>query len=95
MLTSRKDLAELLREALAPALAPIMAELTSSREETAALRHELAREVGATAAARVEIELIRGQLARLEVTAHAALPTATARPQPAGLRGLMIRLLGG
>lgn len=95
MLTNRRDLAELLREALAPALAPIIAELTSSREETAALRRELAQEVGAAAAARVEVELIRGQLARLEVTAHAALPPATAKPQPMGLRGLMIRFLGG
>ncbi|CAM4436609.1 hypothetical protein [Deinococcus marmoris] len=95
MLTNRGDLAELLREALAPALAPIMAELTRSREETAALRRELAQEVGAAAAARVEVELIRGQLARLEVTAHAALPPATAKSQPTGLRGLMIRLLGG
>ncbi|MFK7604012.1 hypothetical protein ACI3L1_17575 [Deinococcus sp. SM5_A1] len=95
MLASREDLAELLREALAPALAPIMAELTSSREETAALRRELAQEVGAAAAARVEVELMRGQLARLEVTAHAALPPATAKSQPTGLRGLVIRLLGG
>lgn len=95
ILASREDLTELLRETLAPALAPIMAELTSSREETAALRCELAQEVGAAAAARVEVELIRGQLARLEVTAHAALPPATAKPQPTGLRGLMIRLLAG
>ncbi len=87
VLSSREDLASLLREALAPALAPIMAELTSSREQVEDLRHELA-------AARTEIEGTRAQLARLEVTAHAALPPVTADPQPTGLRGLFTRLLG-
>lgn len=95
MLTSREDLAELLREALSPTLAPIMAELISSREETAALRRELAQEVDAAAAARVEVELMRGQLARLEVTAHAALSPTPTNDQPTGLRGLLIRLLAG
>ncbi|MBB6018842.1 hypothetical protein ACFP9V_23960 [Deinococcus radiopugnans] len=87
VLTSREDLAELLREALAPALAPIMAELTSSREEIEELRRELA-------AAREEIGETRGQLARLEVTTHAALPPVTADSPPTGLRGLIVRLLG-
>jgi UDP:flavonoid glycosyltransferase YjiC (YdhE family) len=81
MLTSGEDLPELLREALAPVLAPILAELTSSRAEVAALR--------------LEVEAARGQLARLEVTAHAALPPTTADQQPTGLRGLLVRLLRG
>lgn len=88
MLTSRDDLAELLREALAPALAPILAELTSSRGEVEALSRELK-------AARSEVDGVREQLARLEVTAHAALPPATApaAQQPTGLRGVLVRLL--
>lgn len=94
MLTSREDLAELLGQALVPALAPIMAELIESREETVALRRELAQEAGAAAAARAELQAMRGQLARLEVTAHAALPPVTVEPQPTGWRGLVIRLLG-
>lgn len=87
VLSSREELAELFREALTPALAPIMAELTSSREQVEDLRRELA-------AAREEIGEARGQLARLEVTTHAALPSITTDEQPAGLRGLLIRLLG-
>ncbi|CAM3756349.1 hypothetical protein [Deinococcus frigens] len=91
----RDDLAELLREALAPSLLPIMAALERSQGEVEILRRELAQEAGEAAAARAEMQAMRGQLARLEVTAHAALPPATAEPQPTGLRGLVIRLLGG
>ncbi|OLV17480.1 hypothetical protein BOO71_0008653 [Deinococcus marmoris] len=36
---------------------------------------------------------MREQLARLKVTAHAALPPATADQQPGGLRGLLFRLM--
>lgn len=86
VLSSREELAELLREALAPALAPVVAELTSSRAQVEELRRELS-------AAREEIGEVRGQLARLEVTTHAALPTVTVDEQPTGLRGLLIRLL--
>ncbi|MFK7604228.1 hypothetical protein ACI3L1_18695 [Deinococcus sp. SM5_A1] len=88
VLSSREELAELLREALAPALAPILAELTSSRAQVEELRRELF-------AAREEIGETRRQLARLEVTTHAALPAITTNEQPTGLRGLFIRLLGG
>ncbi|CAM4443846.1 hypothetical protein [Deinococcus marmoris] len=90
----RDDLAELLREALAPSLLPIMAALERSQDEIEILRRELAQEAGEAAAARAEMQVMRGQLARLEVTAHAALPPATAKPQPTGLRGLVTRLLG-
>lgn len=95
MAISRDDLAELLREALAPSLLPIMAALEKSQGEVESLRRELAREAGEAAAARAELQAMRGQLARLEVTAHAALPPTTAEPQPTGLRRLVIRLLGG
>ena len=88
VLTGREDLAELLREALAPALAPIMGELISSRAQVEDLRRELS-------AAREEIRETRGQLARLEVTTHAALPPATGLPQPTGLRSLLLGWLTG
>ena len=91
----RDDLAELLREALAPSLLPVMAALERSQNEVEILRRELAQEAGEAAAARAEMQTMRGQLARLEVTAHAALLPAITEPQPTGLRGLVIRLLGG
>lgn len=90
---SQGELAELLREALAPSLSPIMAALERSQTEVESLRRELAYEAGEAAAARAEMQAMHGQLARLEVTAHAALPPA-AEPQPTGLRALVIRLLG-
>ncbi|CAM4423561.1 hypothetical protein [Deinococcus marmoris] len=94
MAIDRDDLAELLRAALAPSLLPVMAALERSQNEVEILRRELAQEAS-EAAARAEMQDMRGQLACLEVTAHAALPPATAEPQPTGIRGLVIRLLGG
>lgn len=59
-----------LREALRAIMESVAAELQAQRRENDALRHQLGTLLS-------EVEAMRGQLARLEVTTHAALPPST------------------
>jgi DNA-binding transcriptional MerR regulator len=61
-----------LREALRAIMEPVAAELQAQRRESEALRHQLGTLLS-------EVEAMRGQLARLEVTTHAALPSMTSK----------------
>lgn len=71
-----------LQEAFQGALAPIMAELELQRRENGALRQS-SQEV------LQELQGLRAQLARLEVTTHAKLPAPAADQGQRGAGGLM------
>lgn len=80
-----------LQEAFQGALAPILAELELQRQENEALRQS-SQEV------LQELQGLRAQLARLEVTTHAALPApavADQRARRAGLRAAVFSWLAG
>lgn len=89
-----------LEEALRGVLLPVLAELQEQRRENEALRAEVAdlrqRVEGGQRATLAELGGLRGQVARLEVTAHAALPPADQRPpEPRGWLARFLHQLTG